>query len=369
MSKKGMGFNIPEDTSDGNIEDYEAQTEYGYANWDETCDQDEDDSDSYSGGYSEDIEDTEEEALNRAILDEDQDSGGALPSALQLYLNEVNLYEPFTPEEEKECLTRMANGDKYAEKELFHANMRLVISIALKFHCQRLELLDLIQYGNFGLIRAISKYDIKRGTRFSTYATPWIKNFIQRNIIQKDRCMDIPAYVGEAIHKIRKIEARYEAEFLRLPTDQEIMEETGLTPTFMKSIAHLREKDVSLDEIVNTQQGDRTFVEMLPIEEKGYLNAEAKGSRETLYSEIDRLLVSMSDERREAFYMLFGIRYNRAYDPAEIADELGIKKKEVDKIRTEALDILSVSENKDLIYKLLYDQAGKLPDEVGETVH
>ena len=302
-------------------------------------------------GYRDDEED-------EALCSYD-DMDDVLPSSLQLYLNEVNLYEPFTPEEEKACLKRRDNGDPYAELELFKANLRLVISIATKFKPKRLDPLDLIQEGNLGLMRAIEKFDNSRNLKFSTYATPWIYAKVARAIAQKDCPLEIPAYVGEALIKIKKIVAEYEAKYNRMPTETEIAEGLGRTVEFVRDVWPLREKEISFDQQMDNENGGRTYAEVIPSSKDIYAEADDTIQKDKMTAEIERMILPMEAVKKEIFMKLFGLPDCKTYTSKEISEAYGKTIKDVNAIKREGIKILSMHENKDIIYNFLHLQERK----------
>ena len=147
---------------------------------------------------------------------------GATTDALQLFLNELRRYPLLSKEEEIELAKRVEQGDLEAKERMINSNLRLVVSIAKKYQGQELSLLDLIQEGIFGLIRAVEKFDYRKGFKFSTYATFWIRQAIQRGLANKARTIRIPVHIGQRERKIARTERELSAKLGRDPTDEEV---------------------------------------------------------------------------------------------------------------------------------------------------
>src|SRR4029450_13445170 len=159
----------------------------------------------------------------------------ATTDALQLFLNEVGRYPLLTAEEEVELAKRIERGDQEAKDRMINSNLRLVVSIAKKYQGHGLSLLDLIQEGVIGLIRAVEKFDWRRGYKFSTYATWWIRQAVQRGVANKSRTIRIPVHIVEREQKISRAERELTAKLERPPTDEEIAQQSKL------SLKHVRE--------------------------------------------------------------------------------------------------------------------------------
>src|SRR2546423_2696452 len=144
--------------------------------------------------------------------------------ALQLFLNELHRYPLLTAEEEVELAKRIERGDAEAKERMINSNLRLVVSLARKYQGHDLPLLDLIQEGILGLIRAVEKFDWRRGYKFSTYATFWIRQAIQRGIANKSRTIRVPVHIGQRERKIARVSRELRAQLGREPTDEEIAE-------------------------------------------------------------------------------------------------------------------------------------------------
>src|SRR6188472_396705 len=200
------------------------------------------------------------------------DLAHATTDALQLFLNEVGRHPLLTAKEEVELAKRIERGDREAKERMINSNLRLVVSIAKKYQGHGLSLLDLIQEGIIGLIRAVEKFDWRRGYKFSTYATWWIRQAVQRGVANKARTIRIPVHVVEREQKIARAERELTPKLGRDPTDQEIAKRTRLTLKHVREAMEAPRAVTSLDRPLGDDNG-ATFGELFagddaPLEEE-----------------------------------------------------------------------------------------------------
>src|SRR5687768_3355143 len=174
------------------------------------------------------------------------DLASATTDALQLFLNEAGRYTLLTAAQEVELAKRIERGDKEAKDLMVNSNLRLVVSIAKKYQGHGLSLLDLIQEGIIGLIRAVEKFDWRRGYKFSTYATWWIRQAVQRGIANKAREIRIPAHIVEREQKIGRVQRELTTKLGREPTDEEVAEATKLSLKHVQEVQHAARAVTSL---------------------------------------------------------------------------------------------------------------------------
>src|SRR3954452_15881463 len=184
---------------------------------------------------------------------QNEDLAGATTDALQLFLNELRRYPLLTKDEEIELAKRIEQGDLEAKEQMIQSNLRLVVSIAKKYQGQELSLLDLIQEGIFGLIRAAEKFDYRKGFKFSTYATFWIRQAIQRGLANKARTIRIPVHIGQRERKIVRAQRELGARLGREPTDAEVAAEAELPLEQIDEVREVTRTVTSLDRPVGEE--------------------------------------------------------------------------------------------------------------------
>src|SRR5918997_1456508 len=183
--------------------------------------------------------------------------------ALQLFLNEIGRYPLLTAEEEVELAKAIERGDQAAKERMINSNLRLVVSIAKKYQGHGLTLLDLIQEGIIGLIRAVEKFDWRKGYKFSTYATWWIRQAVQRGVANKAREIRIPAHIVEREQKIGRAQRELSTTLGREPTDEEIAERTEISLKHVQEVKRAARAVTSLDRPIG-EGGDSTFGDLVP---------------------------------------------------------------------------------------------------------
>jgi len=254
--------------------------------------------------------------------------------ALRLFLNEISRHPLLTREEEVELAKRVERGDPQAKEQMINSNLRLVVSIAKKYQSADLTLLDLIQEGIFGLIRAVEKFDWRRGFKFSTYATWWIRQSVERGIANKARQIRVPVHVLQRANKIGRAERRLGAELGRQPTDEELAQATGLP---LKQVRRAREAVrtvTSLDRPVGESEGV-TLGELMESEEDRPEEVVEVSLREDT---VRRAVADLPDPEREVVKLRYGLDGHP--DPKsveEVVRQLGVPREDVRRIERKAL--------------------------------
>jgi RNA polymerase primary sigma factor len=274
----------------------------------------------------------------RSVVQEPSYSNGELASAttdaLQLFLNEVSRYSLLTAEEEVELARRIERGDIDAKDTMVNSNLRLVVSIAKKYQGQQLALLDLIQEGILGLIRAAEKFDWRRGYKFSTYATWWIKQAVERGLANRARTIRMPVHVVQRERKIARAERELAANLGRQPTDEEVAERAGLSLKQVREVRDAARAITSLDRPVGAEE-DTSYGELF---ESGEPRPEELVDVSLREETLRRAVAELPEREREVVKLRYGI--NGSDNPKsieEIVRRLGIPHDRVRKIEAEAL--------------------------------
>jgi RNA polymerase primary sigma factor len=260
--------------------------------------------------------------------------------ALQLFLNEMGKYKLLTAEEEVELAKRIERGDKEAKDLMVNSNLRLVVSIAKKYQGHGLSLLDLIQEGIIGLIRAVEKFDWRRGFKFSTYATWWIRQAVQRGVANKAREIRIPVHIVDRERKIARVERELMAKLGRAPEEEEIAEAAELPLNQVREVREAARAVTSLDRPVG-EEGETSFGELVAGDEAG--------PEETLHVSLEedmlrRAVAALPDRQQEVVNLRYGL--NGDGDPKsldEIGRQLGLTRERVRQLEAEALERLAVN--------------------------
>jgi RNA polymerase primary sigma factor len=258
--------------------------------------------------------------------------------SLQLFLNEAGRFPLLTAAEEIELAKRIERGDHEAKERMINSNLRLVVSIAKKYQGHGLSLLDLIQEGIIGLIRAVEKFDWRRGFKFSTYATWWIRQAVQRGVANKSRTIRIPVHVAEREQKIARAERALTLQLERPPTDEEIAHASKLSAEHVREVRAAARAVASLDRPLG-EEGDSVFGDIVATHEAGVEEEVVVGlGEDALHAAIERLPFR---EKR-----VIKLRYGLDGDPDpmsldQIGRELGLTRERVRQIETRALERLA----------------------------
>jgi RNA polymerase primary sigma factor len=258
--------------------------------------------------------------------------------SLQLFLNEAGRYKLLTASEEVELAKRIEHGDRRAKDLMINSNLRLVVSIAKKYQGHGLSLLDLIQEGIIGLIRAVEKFDWRRGYKFSTYATWWIRQAVQRGVANKSRTIRIPVHIVEREQKIARAERELTLRLERQPTDEEVAATAKLSLKHVREVRKAARAVASLDKPIG-DDSDTSFGDVVAAHPTDVEEEVVVGLSEILLREA----VSKLPEREQHVIRLrYGLNGDR--DPMSlemIGREMGLTRERVRQIETQALERLA----------------------------
>jgi RNA polymerase primary sigma factor len=264
----------------------------------------------------------------------------ATTDALQLFLNEAGRWPLLTKEEEIELAKLIERGDEQAKERMINSNLRLVVSIAKRYQGHGLSLLDLIQEGIIGLIRAVEKFDWRRGFKFSTYATWWIRQAVQRGVANKSRTIRLPVHIADREQKMARAERLLAPKLGRQPTEEEIAKQAKLPLKQVREVRHAARAITSLDKPLGADNegrfGDLFASESSEPEEELTVSLEEDVLR--------RAVAQLPEREREVVRRRYGLNGER--DPASLATigrELGLTRERVRQIEASALEQLAVN--------------------------
>jgi RNA polymerase primary sigma factor len=262
---------------------------------------------------------------------------GSTTDALQLFLNEARRYPLLTPAEEIELSKRIEEGDRAARERMIASNLRLVVSIAKRHPNQGLALLDLIQEGILGLMRAVEKFDWRRGYRFSTYATWWIHQAVTRALANQARTIRLPVHMVEHEGRIARADRALRPRLGREPTDDEIAAESRLTPKRVRELREVTRAVASLDRPVG-DEGETTLGELIAAEgDEPWTELDLSLREDALH----RALESLSEREREVLSMRFGLGGAEVHTLQQIGAKLGVSRERARQIERQALERLA----------------------------
>jgi len=265
---------------------------------------------------------------------EEELESGALDDPVRMYLREIGRVNLLTAPEEVDLAKKMEAGSMAARERLIQANLRLVVSVAKKYIGRGMSLLDLIQEGNIGLIRAVEKFDYRRGYKFSTYATWWIRQAITRSIADQARTIRIPVHMVETINKLVRVSRRLLQDKGREPTSEEIAEEMGITPEKVREIIKVSQQPVSLETPIGEEE-DSHLGDF--IEDPAALAPADAASHQMLKEAVESVLNTLSDREQKVLKLRFGLDDGRTRTLEEVGREFDVTRERIRQIEAKAL--------------------------------
>jgi RNA polymerase primary sigma factor len=278
--------------------------------------------------YVEEVEGYEEEEIA---------GGNAVDNAIRQYLDEIGRYPLLNAEQEMLLARRVAEGDPEAQRCLVEANLRLVVSIAKRYNNHGVSLLDLVQEGNLGLIRATQKFDPARGFRFSTYATWWIRQAISRAVAECTRAIHIPVHVVELIYKVKRVARYLYQELGRAPALEEIASAAGLTKERIVELQSMSENPISLDApLIDDEQYHLADT----LEDTQATTPADLVAHQVLRDQISCALEILSQRERQVIELRYGLHDGRCHTLEELSAHFKLTRERIRQIEVKALKTL-----------------------------
>lgn len=255
--------------------------------------------------------------------------------SVRLYLREIGKIPLLKPEEELELAYKVVAGDKRAKDKMAEANMRLVVSIAKRYVGRGLDLLDLIQEGNTGLLRAVEKFDPDKGFKFSTYATWWIRQAITRAIADQARTIRIPVHMVETINKLLRTQRRLTQDLNREPTNEEIAQAMEIDVDKVEHIMKIKQDISSLDASVRDDEEDSVLGDF--IEDEDTISPEDSATNQLLKEHVKDMLGVLSEREQKILKLRFGLEDGRSHTLEEVGQEFNVTRERIRQIEAKAL--------------------------------
>ncbi|HOK20666.1 MAG TPA: sigma-70 family RNA polymerase sigma factor [Candidatus Paceibacterota bacterium] len=289
--------------------------------------------------------------LKQALKDDSFDY--EMSDAVQNYLREIGKVPLLTPAQERELAKRAMEGDKEAKKLLIQSNLRLVVAIAKKYanRSHNLTLLDLIQEGNIGLARAVEKFDYRKGFKFSTYATWWIRQAITRALADQTRIIRIPVHMIETLSKYSQARRRLAQDLGREPLPEEIANEMGVDVDKIHHLTKIAQDTVSLETPVGDSDEESLLGEFIADEKS--LSPSQAAAQKLIRDQLKQILVDLSDRERKILSMRFGLEDGVIHTLEEVGKEFNVTRERIRQIEQKALEKL---QNNPEVKKLLEEE-------------
>ncbi|MHC0035881.1 RNA polymerase sigma factor RpoD [Pseudoneobacillus sp. C159] len=291
-----------------------------------------------------DSDDEDEEAPNIHQLAKDEDEfdlndlsvppGVKINDPVRMYLKEIGRVDLLSAEEEISLAERIEQGDEEAKRRLAEANLRLVVSIAKRYVGRGMLFLDLIQEGNMGLIKAVEKFDYRKGFKFSTYATWWIRQAITRAIADQARTIRIPVHMVETINKLIRVQRQLLQDLGREPSPEEIAEDMDLTPDKVREILKIAQEPVSLETPIG-EEDDSHLGDF--IEDQDATSPSEHAAYELLKEQLEDVLDTLTDREENVLRLRFGLDDGRTRTLEEVGKVFGVTRERIRQIEAKAL--------------------------------
>jgi RNA polymerase primary sigma factor len=286
----------------------------------------------------EDIKEDEwavEEETEDVVVEDTTYMDDIADDSVRLYLREIGKIPLLTAQEELALAQKVKSGDKRAKDQMAEANMRLVVSIAKRYVGRGLDLLDLIQEGNTGLLRAVEKFDPDRGFKFSTYATWWIRQAITRAIADQARTIRIPVHMVETINKLLRTQRRLTQELNREPTNDEIAAAMEMDVDKVEHIMKIKQDISSLDASVRDDEEDSVLGDF--IEDEDAKTPTESASEQLLKEQVKQILSTLTEREQKILKLRFGLEDGKSHTLEEVGQEFSVTRERIRQIEAKAL--------------------------------
>lgn len=255
--------------------------------------------------------------------------------SVRLYLREIGKIPLLSAEEELELAKKVSEGDKDAKDKMAEANMRLVVSIAKRYVGRGLDLLDLIQEGNTGLLRAVEKFDHTKGFKFSTYATWWIRQAITRAIADQARTIRIPVHMVETINKLLRTQRRLTQELNREPSNEEIAAAMEIEVDKVEHIMKIKQDISSLDASIRDDEEESVLADF--IEDEDTISPEESATNQLLKEQVKGMLGALTEREQKILKLRFGLEDGKQHTLEEVGQEFSVTRERIRQIEAKAL--------------------------------
>ncbi len=281
-----------------------------------------------------DQDDAESEPAVQVLPDSTLAEGISIDDPVRMYLKEIGKVPLLTADQETELAMRMEEGDEDAKRQLAEANLRLVVSIAKRYVGRGMLFLDLIQEGNLGLIKAVEKFDYRKGYKFSTYATWWIRQAITRAIADQARTIRIPVHMVETINKLIRVSRQLLQELGREPTPEEIAKAMGISENKVREIIKIAQEPVSLETPIGEEE-DSHLGDFIP-DDDAPAPAEA-ASHALMKEQLAEVLDTLTDREQKVLRLRFGLDDGHQRTLEEVGKEFNVTRERIRQIEAKAL--------------------------------
>ena len=284
---------------------------------------------------SEEDEDTSTDSVDKLLLDDNAITKNlTIDDPVRMYLKEIGQIKLLSLDEELKLADRIMEGDKEAKRTLAESNLRLVVSIAKRYVGRGMLFLDLIQEGNIGLMKAVEKFDVSKGYKFSTYATWWIRQAITRALADQARTIRVPVHMVETINKLARIHRQLTLELNREPSEEELSKKMNLPVERIREILKISQEPVSLETPIG-EEDDSHLGDF--IKDEHNMSPEDYATNELLKQEISEVLLTLTEREEKVIKLRFGLEDGKSRTLEEVGQMFGVTRERIRQIEAKAL--------------------------------